>query len=388
MAGKILFCRPIVFGLPSLKYGPFSTLMRGCGSNICSEHSLRTSFVFEALSKSSLSELYDAVGSFEGELDPHTGVQLMQKALALKAANDPRVRGRISREFVNRISTAVLAKLESLSADDLTTLVLGVCDNTKCLDEFLMYKIAREVVRRITEFSTKQLVDIARSYCKQELEDEELLLAISNRIVSAAKTVTVSQLISVLRAFSLIHLREESLISKTIDSVLSSKKLWEKDAITLLTSMADLDIYHEELLNRLWQIFLNRKQQLSHDEEYNLVFVYILFSPAGCCESVQSIVGRATAQHRIRKRLQLLSDCIHHGMVPDGQEIKHLPSPSRISLRPRMKKTSSHFFESESPWSVSSGLHLEVASSLQSMGLSVSLEVPASCFTIDTVLYS
>ena len=340
---------------------------------------------FEKLLQSTtLTDFNGSISAVTGLLDPKTSVEVMRKAIDLKALNDPRARGHISREAVRLVSDSVVGNLPALSASDLMVLIRGVSDNAKCLDEFLMFKIAREARTRIEEFSIPDIVEMAKAYCTRELDDEELLTAISARMISDP-TVQFHQLVSVLRSLSKINLRDEQLIRKTIQSLPVSKSLWEKDAISLLIALVDLDYKDATILDILWEKFEDRKQSISHDDEYNILFCHIWFSSQKEC-SLQKIVSRASKQNRIKKRLQLLLDCMHYGLVEKADFLDNLPNPSPPARRPRGTKGKKWSSSSDDIALVSSGLHLEVSSVLESMGYETFLEVPASSFIIDTVV--
>jgi hypothetical protein len=355
-----------------------------CSPLVCFSSVSVPSGVECALRAATLTDFNASVLLITHQLNPKACVDLMQKAIELKNVNDPKIRGRISRDVVRLISDAVLPGLSELSASDLMTLVRGVSDNAKCLDEFLMFKIARESMKRLEEFAVTDLVEMAKAYCTRELDDDELLEAISKRI-TADPGVTFPQLVGVLRSLSKVILRDEALIYKTIQSMPIAKSLWEKDAISLLIALAELDVKQSETFEILWEKFDLRKQSISHDDEYNIIFSHCWF-PNRSTSSLQRIISRASKQNRIKKRLQLLSDCMHYNLIPGGH-FEDIPQPSKPAIWPRGKaRINWDRTMVDEIGSVSSGLHLEVASVLQTMGYETFLEVPASSFIIDTVV--
>jgi hypothetical protein len=215
------------------------------------------------------------------------------------------------------------------------------------------------------------------------LEDEELLDGIADNISSSESSA--SQKVSVLRALSALRIRHERLISETISCVASLHKIHEKDAISLLISLAELDVDAPELTVRLWDGVDNHKLSISHDDEYGLLFAALwLPTKVGV---IDRIVAHARSQNRIRKRIQLLVDGIHYGLVHRKIVSGVHPSEAPKIRRSQTRKSGKLIYDANDG-SVSSGLHMEVANVLSSMKLVHELEVPASSFIIDTVVHS
>jgi hypothetical protein len=323
--------------------------------------------------------------SLPSTLAPEDAVKLVRTAIKLKSVNDPRARGQISKAVIRLLGNSAIQHLTSLCPNDLLVLIRGVTDNQKCLDEFILFKIAREICSRSGEFGTHQLVEVARLYCARELDDEELLSIIAGRVTSDERA-TLTQLIALLRSLSRVGIRDDGLIERILAEVSSSRNIWEKDAISLLISFADLDVYVPEVLPILWHRFRTRKQAISFDDEYKIIFASIYFSTARSSD-VRAIIKRANKQNRIKKRLQLLSDCKNYGIV-EMEEPGSLPLASPPAAYPKGsgRNITGDCEGEETTGFVSSGLHLEVASVLRLMKYEVFLEIPASSFIIDTLV--
>jgi hypothetical protein len=320
----------------------------------------------------SLSSLNEYALSLAPTTDISTALALASKALALKKRADSKLRGRIPCSIIDRVSASALPHLSGLSTGDLTILVSCVGDNEKSMDDFLMYKLARTIAPRLTEFTSKQLSEIAFVFAKQDLDDEELLRGIGRQVAGDPEG-RISILTSVFKSLSRMRIREEPLISRLQEVVKDTPRIWEKDAISLLIGFSELDIHDPELVGRLWSIVSESNQPISQDDEYFLLASY-LWCPVST-PLIQKMINRAKSENRIKKRIQLLSDCIAYGLVPYHQ-IRGLPPKSGLRSPKRAKEN----------WSVSSGLHLEVANALESIGVKAALEAPASSFIIDAVV--
>ena len=359
-----------------------SLALRGCASVPITDHS----FSGEMERVESLSELSRYLKLRQPEMSVPDALHLVHTALRLKTSSDKSLRGRVPREVVRSLARVLLSELDSMSAEDLVSLILVAGDNQKSLDEFLLYRVARVCAPKLEMFSTKQLVQIAAVFSKQDLGDEELLRGIGKRVASDDKSA-LSDLVKTLRSLSKLGIREDALTTRVLDTARRTRKIWEKDAVTLLIAMAELDVQEHDVCNLLWNTISTAKQPISHDDEYFLLFAY-LWNPFPS-PIIQKIIDRATKDNRIRKRLQLVSDCNHYGVVP-AIDIKGLPPPSlrpKLPYADRTRRLKGDFDDNAfSPGSISSGLHFEVINVLQSMGKDVLIEVPTSSFIIDAVL--
>jgi hypothetical protein len=249
-----------------------------------------------------------------------------------------------------------------------------------------MYRAARVCSKKLRSLTVKQYVQIAGVYSKQDLGDEELLRGIGKRIASDKKA-TLSELVRTLRSLSKMGIREDDLITRVLNTARGTARIWEKDAVTLVIAMAELDVKDHDICRLLWDTISAAKQPISHDDEYYLLFAF-LWNPFPNT-IIQKIIYSATKDNRIRKRLQLMSDSDHYGVIPDF-DIKGLRAPSFPAKFPRsdrgIKLEGGFDDRNSSPWSMSSGLHMEVINVLRSLGQQVSIEVPTSSFIIDAVL--
>ena len=306
-------------------------------------------------------------------------IELMQHTLSLKRKNDPKFRGKIPIEVTRLVSSSVVDHVQSLSPSDLTTLVVGIGDSDKCVDEFLMYRIARTSEKRLHEFAVSDLVRMAGVYSKRDLEDEKLLIGIADILCESVSPM--SQKVSLMRSLSALRIHHEGLIRATIESIEGLSRIHEKDAISLLISFAELDTHCPELTGRLWEAVDKHKLNISHDDEYGLVFA-AMWLPTNS-EVVDRIVKHAKSENRIRKRIQLFADAIQVGMIQRSPVEGVTPSsrPNQVRSKPRNSYT-----RNDNDGSISSGLHYEVANVLKSMKLNPQLEVPVSSFIIDTVI--
>ena len=321
------------------------------------------------MSSSTMSGLLQAVVSLKPS--PQEAVSIMDHCIKLKTSNDAKFRGRIPIEVVRVVSQAVEDSLESLSPTDITTLVVGVGDNSKSMDEYLMYLMARTLTHRINEVDTDQLVRMVETYCRRDLCDEDLLNAIVSRLISPALHPSLPQLISILRCLSLVKFRHDELIGLITTLARKAPKLLGKDAISLLIAMAELDIHHPTLTTALWAKVAEHKLILSHDDEFGLLFAFLTLPHRW--PSLPAVVDRIVKDDRIRNRMNLLSDCIASGVVPPG-------FAEGVTLPPKLPTRSKRGHP------VSSGLHREVANSLEGIGLDPKHEVPTSSFIIDILV--
>lgn len=333
-----------------------------------------------------LSDLSRFLKLRKSELSVSDALHLTHTTLRLKHSSDKSLRGRIPKVVVRTASQVLLPQLDSLSTNDLVSLILVVGDNQQCLDEFLMYRAARVCSKKLHLFTVKQCVQIAGVYSKQDLGDEELLRGIGKRIANDEKA-TLSELVRTLRSLSKMGIREDDLITRVLKTARGTARIWEKDAVTLVIAMAELDEQDHDICRFLWDSISAAKQPISHDDEYYLLFAF-LWNPFPNT-IIQKIIDRATKDNRIRKRLQLLSDSDHYGLIPDfdfyGLRVPSLPAKVFRSDH-GMNLEGGFDDRSSSPFSMSSGLHMEVINVLRSLGQQVSIEVPTSSFIIDAVL--
>ena len=301
-------------------------------------------------------------------LTVESAVALMRKCIELKSVNDTKFRGRIPREIVSIVSEAVVDHLDEMDSGSIVTLVVGASDCNKSADEYLLYRIARSLVPRISFFSTRELIGIVVAFCKRDLVDLELFEAVSTHLAIVNPGAPLPELIEMLRSFSRVSFKPQNIVDLIISRV-STERILGKDAISLLVAITELDVEDPILLDTLWAKVEKHKLILSHDDEYGLIFAFL--RSKGSATVVSRIVDRASRENRINKRIQLLKDSISAGIVLCDIHFPIVPE----------RDTKKHISQA-----VSSGLHLEVINALNSMGYQPVLEIPAGSFVLDTVI--
>ena len=184
-------------------------------------------------------------------LTVESAVALMRKCIELKSVNDAKFRGRIPREIVSIVSEAVVDHLDEMDSGSIVTLVVGASDCNKSADEYLLYRIARSLVPRISFFSTRELIGIVVAFCKRDLVDLELFEAVSTHLAIVNPGAPLPELIDMLRSFSRVSFKPQNILDLILKRV-STERILGKDAISLLLAITELDVEDPILFDTLW----------------------------------------------------------------------------------------------------------------------------------------
>jgi hypothetical protein len=315
-----------------------------------------------------LSSLLGLLPSLREDLKTcHDGVELMKKCISLKTFDDPKHRGRIPRELVKLVSELVEPDISSLSGRDLEVLVLGLGDNNQWMDEYLLFRIARIIPSKISGFTSHQLITVLGVYCKRDLCDEQLFESILSAILQDA-SLTLTESIKCLRYLSMVRVRSEELFDRIVGSP-GLEKLSSKDAIGLLSATCELDFHSPILCASLWAKASEHKLILSHEEEFGLLFS-VIYAPFRA-NIIKRVLERVMQENRLQRRIKLVRDCLHFAIMPAGTL-----QPSQLDVQEKPRRGGA----------ISSGLHLEVLDTLQSMGFKANSEIQCSSFMIDIVV--
>lgn len=263
-----------------------------------------------------------------------------------------------------------------LDCQALVDLVVAFGDNNRCMDEYIMFKLARTITARVREFTGEQLLDIARVYSKRELQDEVLFHAIVEAILSPHQ-YTFANLIDLNRSLSRINIKNENLCHLIASRVKRLRNPSVRDMIACIVSFADLDFHHEIVVD-MWK-FITSKQNvskyISKDDQYGLLFAATHVPHKVACGIVEEIIRNASSKNRIRKRIDLINRCISLGLLTpnfDGILCSSSKEPAR-----RDKSASC---------AVSSGLHLEVCNTLRRINVRYSNELDLGPFIVDILV--
>lgn len=292
----------------------------------------------------------------------------MRHCIELKGTDDPKFRGRIPRDIVHTIVMGIEPHVESLGSHDIVTLVTGLGGNNDSVDEYLMFLIAKRVPSISASLGADCALSVLEVYCQRGICDQDLLSHLADRLLDQSSGASIKQLIAALRALSLVRFRHQSLVSRIVEGH-DLDRIHSKEAIVLLGALSDLDVSDPEVISKIWPRVWKHKLILSHQEEFGILSAF--FMTPHRCDIVSRIVAKIGSEKRMQRRICLLRDCVAAGIIQQGAIDLPLQS-SKSHKMPGMN--------------MSSGLHLEVVKTLESIGIMSKLEVPSSSFILDIVI--
>ena len=324
-----------------------------------------------------LSELQRTVQHHSSPITVDEAVFVVKQCILLKKANDPKSRGLIPREILTKVSDCILDNMRDLNCVSLVDLAVAVGDNNRCMDEYIMFKLAETISARAHEFSVVQLLEIARVYSKRELQDEALFDAIAATILSSTPEPPFAHLVDLNRSLSRISIKKENLCQLIASRSKSLRNPSVRDVIGCIISFADLD-YHNDVVFDMWRLIdskQNVSKYISKDDQYGLLFAATHVPSDVSYRIVEEIVRNASAKNRIRKRIDLISRCTSLGFLTPKFDKLLCSSAVQDSLP---KKTAG--------CAVSSGLHLEVCNTLRNMRVRYNNEFDLGPFIVDILV--
>lgn len=338
------------------------------GRSFCSSITVesRWSQLWLSRSFSELVEGYKAIDC--PKADRGTSLQLLRHCIELKGTDDPKFRGRIPREIVHTIVRGIEPHVERLGADDIVTLVTGLSGNNDSVDEYLMFLIAKRVPSISASLGADCALWVLEVYCGKGICDQDSLSHLAQRLLDQSSGASIKHLIAALRALSLVRFRHQSLLSRIVEGD-DLDRIHSKDAVVLLGALSELDVSDPEVISKLWHRVWKHKLIFSHQEEFGILSAFLMTPHR--CDIVNRTLAKISSEKRMQRRLGLLRDCVAAGIIQ--QDAVDLPfQRSKSRKNPGMN--------------MSSGLHLEVVNTLESMGIISKLEVPSSSFILDIVI--
>ena len=297
------------------------------------------------------------------KLSPEQACEIMSRFLELKFSGQRKVR--ISSAAIRVISSAVVDKVAYLSPSSITTLIRGVGDSTSSMDEYLMYILAQEVTVRAVFFRISDLFTILSTFCKRDLMDIDMIESCVTQILNSSEVRKNSDILNLFRNLSSLNYNHLGLTEYIESNIISSPHLSPKDIVNLIIGLSQLGLQPRR---ELWNMLEKRSNSpLSHDDEYRLIFAAITFDPSPWVRDILIPRIFKNSENRIRKRKALYELSLNLARS----------APLYIS------KTSLH---EPSVMTASSGLHLEVASCLESLQIPFQMEQDCKGFLVDIIL--
>ena len=322
----------------------------------------------------SLSELKQTVIDYDIPFVVDEAAFVLKRCIELKRVNDPKSRGLIPKEILERVSDTIVKNVDSLSADAVANTVAAVGDSSRCMDEYIMFKLAGTISSRVEEFKMTQLLDIARVFSKRDIRDEEMFGHIIQTVLAKRSQLSYSQLVDFNRSLSRVAMKNTELCNFIGSEFTRQRRVSVRDVISCLISFADLDFDHK-VTDRMWA-FIGSKENVwkytSNDDQYGLLFASIRYPTVASYSLIEAIIKNASSKNRIRKRIDLFGRCISAGML----DKKFDPLLQLMTERPKRSDNDA----------ISSSLHLEVCSTLRRMRVRYTNELDLGPFIVDILV--
>ena len=322
-----------------------------------------------------LTQLRTEVENIIRPLEIEDAVLVLKRCIELKRVNDPKSRGLIPKQVLEKVSDSIITGVDTLSPGAVADTVLAIGDNSRCMDEYMMFKLARTISDRVEEFTLTQLLDISRVFSKRDIRDEAMFPRIIESVLARKSNLSFPNLVDFNRSLSRIAVKNTRLCNLIAAEYLIQRTVSVRDIISCLIAFADLDFDHV-VVDKMWD-FIQSKDNVckytSNDDQYGLLFAALRFPTSASYRIVDEIISNAWSKNRIRKRIDLFRRCVALGML-DDKFVNILLTPSNT---PKISDDTA----------ASSSLHLEVCDTLRRMrGVRYTNEFDLGPFIVDILV--
>jgi hypothetical protein len=302
------------------------------------------------------------------KVDVDSAMRLIRKLVPRKSEASPRRNAIIIPANITKILTASLEdSLDRLPPEDLRA-VAAVGGS----DEYLLYKVARSIEKRVFEFTPTQLTDILTVFSERDACDESLIQSSLAHILSPGQSLPYSLLISLNYSLAKLNIRHMDLIDRICVEAGTARNLPCKEICRALVSFARLGLIDRpETTNSLWNSLTLKSLEYLNQEELHELMLAALILPhtVPAITLMPSMVSRTNKLRKHQNRLRILQECVRYGLVPYVVE----SGPKRGSWTPG--------------GSLSSGLHMEVCNTLDDvLGRKYQTETAVGEFNVDILI--
>ncbi|KAF4651114.1 hypothetical protein FOZ61_010758 [Perkinsus olseni] len=295
-------------------------------------------------------------------------------------------------EVVRGFSDRVCDHLGDVSHRDIVRFASAVGDNSKCVDEFWMYIMAKRIQDDPSVFSTTELVSLVVSYTHRSLEDDDLYASLTKEMGTRFTDLTNRQYGEILTGLATVRYRDEDLCGRILDAVVGNLQAVPQEILAqMLGAMSTLDMKEDRWTISIWRQLDSAATQAAGDvadrtptcESFSDYFAilqacaHLPYAGSGLYldSLVRSLLEKRTTR-ALKRRLIQMVQCYQYGMVQAD-----LPVLADIAgLLMSDDSFDSMYFP------VSSGFHLEVAAILRMMGCHYEIEDKVMPFILDVTI--
>ncbi|KAF4651288.1 hypothetical protein FOL47_000500 [Perkinsus chesapeaki] len=295
-------------------------------------------------------------------------------------------------EVVRGFSDRVCDNLGDVSHRDIVRFASTVGDNSKCVDEFWMYIMAKRIQDDPSVFTTTELVSLITSYTDRSLEDDDLYASLTQELGKRFSELTNRQCADLMKGLANVRHRDEDLCVRILDTIVENiHTIPQEILVQILGSMSTLDLKEDRWIVPVWQQLDLAMAATPGDgsagsprcESFSDYFAVL----QACChlphagdgvylnDLVRSLLSKRTSK-ALKRRLVQMVQCYQRGMVM--ADLPVLPELAEMLL-------SEESFDSMY-FPVSSGFHLEVAAILRMMGCHYEIEDKVMPFILDVTM--
>ncbi|CAK0904896.1 unnamed protein product, partial [Prorocentrum cordatum] len=146
--------------------------------------------------------------------------------------------------LVQLFSNYVCERIPELTPEQITIFVVSLTSSAQAMDEFWLFMLAKRIQDTASQFSTSQVVTIARRYADRELEDGEFFGALSQRVRDSLEEFTLPERADFLLSCAKLKFLDEDLCAAALPSFSDPSQVAGLDGKCLgaaLTAAAQLD---------------------------------------------------------------------------------------------------------------------------------------------------
>ncbi|KAF4687526.1 hypothetical protein FOZ62_023804, partial [Perkinsus olseni] len=204
-------------------------------------------------------------------------------------------------------------------------------DNSKCVDEFWMYIMAKRIQDDPSVFSTTELVSLVVSYTHRSLEDDDLYASLTKEMGTRFTDLTNRQYGEILTGLATVRYRDEELCSRILDAVVRNLQAVPQEILAqILGAMSTLDMKEDRWTIPIWRQLDSAATQTAGDvadrtprcESFSDYFAILqACAHLPCAGSglyldslVRSLLEKRTTR-ALKRRLIQMVQCYQYGMV-------------------------------------------------------------------------